>query len=275
MDALWVVALILGALEGLTEFLPVSSTGHLIIAGHLLGWTDDTSKVFKIVIQLGAVLAVCWAYRRRLVHLLTHVRTDPVERRLAINLLIAFVPAAVLGVLLHHTIKALLFGPITVAAALVAGGVLILLIERRPQAPSVGSIDAIDARLALKLGLAQAAALFPGVSRSGATIVGGLWLGLSRTAAAEFSFFLAMPTMFAATAYDLLKSRELLHAADLPVFAVGFVTAFVTGLLAVRLFLAWVSRNSFAVFAWYRIGFGLVVLLSWQLGWVDWATSPS
>jgi undecaprenyl-diphosphatase len=275
MDALWVVALILGALEGLTEFLPVSSTGHLIIAGHLLGWTDDISKVFKIVIQLGAVLAVCWAYRRRLVHLLTHVRKDPVERRLAINLLIAFVPAAVLGVLLHHTIKALLFGPITVAAALVAGGVLILLIERRPQAPSVGSIDAIDARLALKLGLAQAAALFPGVSRSGATIVGGLWLGLSRTAAAEFSFFLAMPTMFAATAYDLLKSRELLHATDLPVFAIGFVTAFVTGLLAVRLFLAWVSRNSFAVFAWYRIGFGLVVLLSWQLGWVDWATSPS
>ena len=275
MDALWVVALILGALEGLTEFLPVSSTGHLIIAGHLLGWTDDTSKVFKIVIQLGAVLAVCWAYRRRLVHLLTQVRTDPVERRLAINLLIAFVPAAVLGVLLHHTIKALLFGPITVAAALVAGGILILLIERRPQAPSVGSIDAIDARLALKLGLAQAAALFPGVSRSGATIVGGLWLGLSRTAAAEFSFFLAMPTMFAATAYDLLKSRELLHATDLPVFAIGFVTAFVTGLLAVRLFLAWVSRNSFAVFAWYRIGFGLVVLLSWQLGWVDWATSPS
>lgn len=275
MDALWVVALILGTLEGLTEFLPVSSTGHLIIAGHLLGWTNDTSKVFKIVIQLGAVLAVCWAYRRRLLHLLTHVHTDPVERRLAINLLIAFVPAAVLGVLLHHTIKALLFGPITVAAALVAGGVLILLIERRPQAPSVGSIDAIDTRLALKLGLAQAAALFPGVSRSGATIVGGLWLGLSRTAAAEFSFFLAIPTMFAATAYDLLKSRELLHAADLPVFAVGFVTAFVTGLLAVRLFLAWVSRNSFAVFAWYRIGFGLVVLLSWQLGWVDWATSPS
>lgn len=275
MDALWVVALILGTLEGLTEFLPVSSTGHLIIAGHLLGWTNDTSKVFKIVIQLGAVLAVCWAYRRRLLHLLTHVHTDPVERRLAINLLIAFVPAAVLGVLLHHTIKALLFGPITVAAALVAGGVLILLIERRPQAPSVGSIDAIDTRLALKLGLAQAAALFPGVSRSGATIVGGLWLGLSRTAAAEFSFFLAIPTMFAATAYDLLKSRELLHAADLTVFAVGFVTAFVTGLLAVRLFLAWVSRNSFAVFAWYRIGFGLVVLLSWQLGWVDWATSPS
>jgi len=270
MDGLWAVALILGALEGLTEFLPVSSTGHLIIAGHLLGWTDETSKAFKIFIQLGAILAVCWIYRERLVRLLRGIATDPVEQRLALHLAIAFLPAAVLGVLFHSVIKGLLFGPLTVAAALVAGGIAILLIDRGERVPTTHSIDAIDARLALKLGLAQALALFPGVSRSGATIIGGLWLGLSRPAAAEFSFFLAIPTMFAATAYDLYKSRHLLHADDLGLFAIGFAAAFVTGLIAVRVLVGWVSSRGFAPFAWYRIGFGLLVLATWWTGAVAW-----
>jgi len=273
MDSLWAVALILGALEGLTEFLPVSSTGHLIIAGHLLGWTDDTSKAFKIFIQLGAILAVCWIYRARLLRLGRGIASEPVEQRLALHLLVAFLPAAVLGVLFHGLIKSVLFGPLTVAAALVAGGIAILVIERRDRPPTTHSIDALDAQLALKLGLAQALALFPGVSRSGATIIGGLWLGLSRPAAAEFSFFLAIPTMFAATAYDLYKSRELLHAADLPLFAIGFVAAFITGLIAVRAFVSWVSTHSFAPFAWYRIGFGLLVLLTWWTGAVAWSAA--
>lgn len=270
MDGLWTIALLLGALEGLTEFLPVSSTGHLIVAGHLLGWTDETSKAFKIFIQLGAILAVCWIYRKRLLHLLRRLGEDPVEQRLALHLAIAFLPAAVLGVLLHGVIKGLLFGPLTVAAALVVGGVAILLIDRGDREPTTHSIDGLDARLAFKLGLAQALALFPGVSRSGATIIGGLWLGLSRPAAAEFSFFLAIPTMFAATAYDLYKSRELLHADDIGLFAVGFVAAFVTGLIAVRAFVAWVSAHSFVPFAWYRIGFGLLVLATWWTGTVTW-----
>jgi undecaprenyl-diphosphatase len=272
MDSLWAIALLLGALEGLTEFMPVSSTGHLIIAGHLLGWTNETSKAFKIFIQLGAILAVCWIYRARLARLLRGFASAPLEQRLALHLAIAFLPAAVLGVLLHGVIKDLLFGPVTVAAALVAGGIAILLIERRNHTPTTHSIDALDARLALKLGFAQALALFPGVSRSGATIIGGLWLGLSRPAAAEFSFFLAIPTMLAATAYDLYKSRDLLHAADLPLFAIGFVTAFLTGLVAVRAFVGWVSAHSFAPFAWYRIAFGVLVLATWWSGSVAWTT---
>jgi len=270
MDSLWTIALVLGALEGLTEFLPVSSTGHLIIAGHLLGWTDETSKAFKIFIQLGAILAVCWIYRQRLVRLLRGLRHDPVEQRLALHLAIAFLPAALLGLLLHGVIKGLLFGPLTVAAALIVGGVAILVIDRGDRMPTTHDIDQIDARLALRLGLAQALALFPGVSRSGATIIGGLWLGLSRPAAAEFSFFLAIPTMFAATAYDLYKSRELLHADDLGLFAIGFVAAFVTGSLAVRGFVGWVSSHGFAPFGWYRIGFGLLVLATWWTGAVAW-----
>lgn len=271
MDGLWAIALVLGALEGLTEFLPVSSTGHLIIAGHLLGWTDDTSKVFKVFIQLGAILAVCWVYRTRLGRLLRGVACQPVEQRLAACLAIAFLPAAVLGALFHGVIKGLLFGPLTVAAALVIGGVAILVIERRGAPARVHSIDAIDGQLALKLGLAQALALFPGVSRSGATIIGGLWLGLSRPAAAEFSFFLAIPTMFAATLYDLYKSRGLLYTSDLPLFAIGFLAAFATGLVAVRAFVGWVSAHSFTPFAWYRIGFGLLVLATGLSGAIDWA----
>ncbi len=270
MEWLWLTALILGAIEGLTEFLPISSTGHLIIAGHLLGWTDATSKVFTIFIQLGAILAVCWAYRTRLAALTCGLGSDPLQRRFAMNLLLAFLPAAVLGVLFHDFIKTALFGPLTVAAALLAGGVFILWIEGRAHPARVEQVDAIGPRLALKIGLAQAAALFPGVSRSGATIIGGLWLGLSRRTATEFSFFLAIPTMFAATLYDLASSVDRLSADAIPVFAIGFVTAFVFGLLAVRLFLAYIARHTFRAFAWYRIAFGLLVLLSWQAGWVDW-----
>ena len=263
-------AALLGVIEGLTEFLPVSSTGHLIIFGELLGYTDEHSKVFKIVIQLGAILAVCWDYRQRIGEVLGGLGSDPGARRFAINIMVGFLPAAVFGLMFYKFIKLHLFNPLTVAAALVAGGVLILWIERRAYHPRLQTVDDLGWRDALKVGFAQSMAMFPGVSRSGATIMGGLLFGLSRKAAAEFSFFLAIPTMLAATAYDVFRSRALLSMADLPVFAVGFVCSFVAAMFAVRAFIRYVSNHSFAPFAWYRIGFGLFVLASWQFGWVEW-----
>jgi undecaprenyl-diphosphatase len=260
MDTLLLLkALLLGIIEGLTEFLPVSSTGHLIIFGDLLGFTEESAKTFEIFIQLGAVLGVAWFYHQRLWHLVSHI-SQPQEQRFAINILIAFVPAVVMGLLLHHTIKTYLFNPVTVAMALIVGGVLILLIERMVHTPRIQTVDEMKPLDAFKVGCMQTFALFPGVSRSGATIMGGLLCGLSRTAATEFSFFLAMPTMFAATIYDLYKSRDLLQMSDVPVFAVGFITAFVTALIVVKLFLAYVSKHNFTVFAWYRIVFGALVL---------------
>ena len=269
MDAL-LIALILGVVEGLTEFLPVSSTGHLIVVGDLLGYTDETSKVFKIVIQLGAILAVCWDYRAKLALTARGLGRDPAANRFVLLLLVGFLPAAVLGFLFHGTIKALLFNPITVATALVVGGVVILLIERRADNARIHSVDAMRWPDALKVGCAQALAMIPGTSRSGATIMGGLFFRLSRKTAAEFSFFLAIPTMFAATAYDLYKNWHLLSLADLPVFAVGFVASFVAAMWAVKGFIRYIAHHSFAVFAWYRIAFGLVVLASWHFGWVEW-----
>lgn len=252
-------ALILGIVEGLTEFLPVSSTGHLIIAGDLLSYTGERAKTFEIFIQLGSILGVVWYYRDRLGQLAAGLSKPP-ARWFVLNLFIAFLPAAVVGLLLHRYIRAYLFSPITVAIALIVGGVAILVIERLPLRARVADLAALTPRDAFKIGLAQTCALFPGVSRSGATIMGGLLSGLTRTAATEFSFFLAMPTMLAATLYDLYRSREFLQPDDLLVFALGFVSAFVSALLVVKLFLAYVARHDFTAFAYYRIGFGLLVL---------------
>ncbi len=263
-------ALILGIVEGLTEFLPISSTGHLIIVGSLLDYTDEQSKVFKIVIQLGAILAVCWHFRERIGLALGGLASDPVQQRFASLLLVGFLPAAVLGVLFHSTIKTYLFNPVTVALALIGGGLLILYIEKRAYHPRVQAVDDMGWKDALKVGFAQSIAMFPGVSRSGATIMGGLMFGLSRKAATEFSFFLAIPTMFAATVYDVAKNWQLLRLEDLPVFSVGFVASFVAAMLTVKALLRFISNHTFIGFAWYRIVFGCVVLLTAWTGAVQW-----
>ena len=265
-------ALVLGVVEGLTEFLPVSSTGHLIIASSLLDFTDEHAKVFAIAIQFGAILAVCWAQREKLLAVSRGLSSDRVSQRFASNIFIAFMPAVVIGLLLYKTIKTYLFSPLTVAVALIAGGILILWIESRPQRPRVSDIDEMRWTDALRIGMAQTLAMFPGVSRSGATIMGGMMFGLSRETATRFSFFLAIPTMFAATVYDFYKNWQLLSIADLPMFAIGFTAAFIAALLTVRALLTYVARHSFRPFAWYRIGFGALVLLSWQMGWVEWAS---
>ena len=269
--ALYLKALILGIVEGLTEFLPVSSTGHLIVVGDLLGFNDDKGKVFEIVIQLAAMLAVCWEYRARFAGVITGFAREPVARRFVFNLLIAFLPAAVLGFLFHSAIKRVLFYPLPVALALIGGGLLILWAERREHRVTIVEVDAMRWQDALKVGCAQALALIPGVSRSGATIIGGLFFGMSRKAATEFSFFLAVPTMFAATFYDVYKNRALLHADDFGVFAIGFAASFVSAFLAVRGLLRYISRHDFSAFAWYRIVFGLVVLATGYTGLVDWS----
>ena len=268
-----IVALLLGLVEGLTEFLPISSTGHLIILGDLLGYTDEPSKVFKIVIQFAAILAVCWDYRERLTGVVSRLGRSRLANRFALLVMVGFLPAAVLGLLFHKTIKTVLFNPLVVACALIVGGVLILWIERRNRPPRIIEIEQMRVGDALKVGFAQALAMIPGTSRSGATIMGGLIFGLSRKTAAEYSFFLAIPTMFAATVYDLYKNWALLRLEDLPMFAVGFIASFFAAMLAVKAFVRYVSSHSFEVFAWYRIVFGLVVLASWQFGWVDWHLS--
>lgn len=263
-------ALILGIVEGLTEFLPVSSTGHLILAGQLLGFNDEKGKVFEIAIQFAAILAVVWEYRQRLWHTLISIKSEPVSQRLAINMIVAFLPAAILGFLFLKQIKAYLFNPIVVASAFIIGGFLILWAERREHRVHAETIDDMTWRDALKVGFAQAVSMIPGTSRSGATIIGGLFFGLSRRAATEFSFFLAIPTMFAATFYDVYKHRDLFSASDLDLFAVGGVVSFISAFLAVRGLLRFISRHDFSVFAYYRIAFGVLVLLSAQMGWVDW-----
>lgn len=252
-------ALILGIVEGLTEFLPVSSTGHLIIAGDLLGYTGERAKTFEIFIQLGSILGLMWFYRARLGQLVAGLSKPPAQH-FALNLFIAFLPAAVVGLLLHRYIREYLFSPVTVAIALIVGGIAILVIERLPLRARIADMAVLTPRDSFKIGLAQACALFPGVSRAGATIMGGLVSGLTRTAATEFSFFLAMPTMLAATLYDLYKSRDFLQPDDVLVFALGFVSAFVSAVLVVKLFLAYVARHDFTAFAYYRISFGLLVL---------------
>jgi undecaprenyl-diphosphatase len=252
-------AAILGLVEGATEFIPVSSTGHLIVVSNWLGLVDERAKTFNIFIQLGAILAIVWLYRTRLARSVAEARRDSTGRRLIINLLVAFLPAAIVGFLAHDWIKSRLFNPSVVALALIVGGIFILLIERWGPQSVVDDVNQVPTRSALGVGLAQVLSLIPGTSRSGATIMGGYALGLSRTAATEFSFFLAIPVMFAATGYDLLKSWALLAAPDLPMFAIGFVVSFVSALIVVRLFLSYVSKHSFRAFAWYRIVLGVIV----------------
>lgn len=257
---LYLKAALLGLLEGATEFLPVSSTGHLIIAADLMNFTGERAKTFNIFIQLGAILAIVWHYRAKVTHVARGLGHDPAARRFVANLAIAFLPAAVLGLLFHKAIKAHLFNPISVAAALVLGGIVILWIESRRRTPRIEHVDDMRWPDALKVGLAQSFALFPGVSRAGATIMGGLLTGLSRQAATEFSFFLAIPTMFAATLYDLYKSRDLIHAEEALLLLTGLVCAFISALVVVKMFLAFVAHHSFKPFAWYRIVFGTLVL---------------
>ena len=263
-------ALILGLVEGLTEFLPVSSTGHLILAGQLLGFNDDKGKVFEIAIQFAAILAVVWEYRTRLLNTVMGLRSEATSQRLAINLIVAFMPAAILGFLFLKQIKYYLFNPFVVATAFIVGGFLILWAERRQHVIHVETVDDLTWRDALKVGFAQALAMIPGTSRSGATIIGGLFFGLSRRAATEFSFFLAIPTMFAATLYDVYKNRDLFSVDDLALFAVGGTVSFISAFIAVRGLIRFISRHDFTVFAWYRIAFGIIVLVSAQMGWVDW-----
>lgn len=262
---------ILGIVEGLTEFLPVSSTGHLILAGQLLNFNDEKGKVFEIVIQFAAILAVVWEYRTRLFHALFSITKEPASLRLFTNLIVAFLPAAVLGFLFLKQIKAYLFNPIVVASAFIIGGLLILWAERRDHVITAETVDDMTWRDALKVGFAQALAMIPGTSRSGATIIGGLFFGLSRVAAAEFSFFLAIPTMFAATIYDVYKHRELFSTEDVGLFAVGSVVSFISAFLAVRGLIRFISKHDFSIFAWYRIAFGIIVLASAYMGWIDWA----
>jgi undecaprenyl-diphosphatase len=265
-------ALILGIVEGLTEFLPISSTGHLILVGDLLDFNSDREKVFMIAIQLGAILAVCWEYRRKIAEIVMGIGSAPSAQRFVLNLLIAFMPAALLGLLFIDVIKQYLFNPLSVATALVIGGIVILWAERRDHRIEVEQIDDMDWKHALKVGCAQCLALIPGTSRSGATIIGGLLFGLSRKAAAEFSFFLAIPIMFAATFYDVYKNRAILEFNDIGMFAVGFVAAFFSALLAVRGLIRFISNHDFTVFAWYRIVFGCVILLTAYTGIVEWST---
>ena len=269
--ALLLKALILGVVEGLTEFLPVSSTGHLILIGDLLDFNDERAKVFTIAIQLGAILAVCWEYRAKVIDVVRGIGSSAAANRFVINLLIAFLPAAVMGLLFIKIIKFYLFHPIPVATALIIGGLLILWAERREHVIEVEQADDMDWKHALKIGLAQCLALIPGTSRSGATIIGGLFFGLSRKAAAEFSFFLAIPTMFAATFYDLFKNRELLDGNDLGLIAAGFTAAFLSALVAVRGLLRFVSNHDFTIFAWYRIVFGIVILVTAYTGVIGWS----
>jgi undecaprenyl-diphosphatase len=266
-------ALILGIVEGLTEFLPISSTGHLILVGDLLDFNDEKGKIFEIVIQCGAILAVCWEYRAKIGSVLANLPRERSAQRFAANLLVAFVPVAVLGLLFGKAIKAALFKPVPVAIAFIVGGFIILWAERRKHSISVDSIDDMTWRDALKVGLAQCFALIPGTSRAGSTIIGGLFFGLSRRAATEFSFFLAIPVLFAASAYELFKNRALLSSEDLNLFGVGFVAAFVSAFFSVRWLLRYISRHDFTVFAWYRIAFGVAVLVTAYTGLVDWTAS--
>ena len=262
MDIILLIkSIIMGLVEGATEFLPISSTGHLIIAGDLLNFLSKEKRdVFEIIIQLGAVLAVCFEFRKRLINTAQHMTKDAAAQGFILNLFIAFLPAAVLGLLFHKAIKAYLFSPITVAFALIVGGFVILIIEKYANQSNTNSIEAITPKQALKIGFAQSLALMPGVSRAGATILGGMVFGLNRQTATEFSFFLALPIMFAATGFDLIKSWKMLDINDLSLFMAGFITAFLSALLVIKMLIRFVATHDFKGFAWYRIIFGFCVL---------------
>ena len=268
---LLVKAAIMGVVEGVTEFLPISSTGHLILAGSLLGFDDAKAKVFDIAIQTGAILAVIIVYWQKIRSTLVALPTERQAQKFALNVLIGFIPAVVLGLLFGKLIKAHLFTPIVVATTFILGGFVILWAERRPQsAARIHSVDDMTPLDALKVGLVQCLAMIPGTSRSGATIIGGMLLGLSRKAATDYSFFLAIPTLVGAGAYSLYKERALLEMADLPMFSVGLFFSFISAWLCVRWLLRYISTHSFVPFAWYRIVFGIVVLVSAWTGWIQW-----
>src|SRR5450830_603578 len=265
----------MGLVEGLTEFLPISSTGHLILAGTLLGFDDEVGKVFDIAIQTGAIFAVILVYWQKIRDTLVSLPTEKQAQRFSLNVLIAFLPAVVLGLLFGKAIKAHLFTPVVVASTFIIGGFIILWAERRQEKnPSVARIHDVESMTpmdALKVGLAQCLAMIPGTSRSGATIIGGMLLGLSRKAATDFSFYLAIPTLIGAGVYSLYKERALLSMADLPLFGVGLLFSFVSAWLCVRWLLRYISTHSFVAFAWYRIAFGIVVLATAWSGLVHWA----
>ena len=273
MDTILLIkAAVMGIVEGLTEFLPVSSTGHLILAGALLGMDDAKAKVFDIAIQTGAILAVVMVYWQKIRDTVLALPTQPNARRLVLNVLIGFLPAVVLGLLFGKAIKAHLFTPVVVASTFIIGGFIILWAEKRPpSATRVHRVDDMTALDALKVGLVQCFAMIPGTSRSGSTIIGGMLMGLSRTAATDFSFFLAIPTLVGAGAYSLYKERALLSMADAPMFAVGLLFSFLSAWLCVRWLLRYISTHNFVPFAWYRIAFGIVVLATAWSGLVVWA----
>ena len=296
MEALWLKALVMGVVEGLTEFLPISSTGHLILAGALLGFDDDRAKVFDIAIQTGAIFAVILVYWHKIQTTVVALPSSRQARQFALNVLVAFVPAVVLGLLLGKAIKAHLFTPTVVATTFIVGGLIILWAERRaamgarvrlpdyPTSAALGGwtppavhsvriqeVDQMGTLDALKVGLVQCLAMVPGTSRSGATIIGGMLLGLSRKAATDFSFYLAIPTLIGAGAYSLYKERALLSVDDVPLFAIGLVTSFVSAWICVRWLLRYIASHSFVPFAWYRIAFGVLVWLTAAMDWVQWS----
>lgn len=272
MDILLLIkAAIMGVVEGATEFLPISSTGHLILAGDLLNFMDHEKRgVFEIAIQLGAILAVVWEYHERFISTFSGIGRDPLANRLLINIAIAFLPLAILGLAFGKAIKASLFKPVPVAIAFIVGAFIILWAEKRKHTVTIETVDDIRPKDALKLGLAQAVALIPGMSRSGSTIIGGLFFGLSRKAAAEFSFFLAVPTLGIASLYSMYKDRALLDIDDMGAWVMGFVFAFISAMIAVRALIRYVSHHDFTIFAWYRIVFGVVVLVTAYTGVVNW-----
>jgi undecaprenyl-diphosphatase len=272
---LLIKAAIMGVVEGLTEFLPISSTGHLILAGALLGFDDEKAKVFDIAIQTGAIFAVILVYWQKIRSTLVALPTEKKAQQFALNVLIAFIPAVVLGLLFGKAIKAHLFTPVVVATTFIIGGFIILWAEKLQKNANtpvrVNDVDDMTAMDAVKVGLVQCLAMIPGTSRSGATIIGGMLLGLSRKAATDFSFFLAMPTLIGAGVYSLYKERAVLSMADIPMFAVGLLFSFVSAWLCVRWLLRYISTHDFVPFAYYRIAFGVIVLITAFTGWVKWA----
>ena len=267
-------AAIMGIVEGLTEFLPVSSTGHLILTSSLLGLHGDFWESFDMAIQFGAIIAVIWEFRARIVKVLEGMwQRNPADWRFAINVIVACIPASLLALLFEKQIKGFLFNAVSVAIALIVGGLIILWAERRqtPDAVRVHSMEEMTVLDALKVGIAQIAALIPGTSRSGSTIIGGMLFGLSRQTATQFSFFLAIPILFAASAKELVSMGDMLTPHNLTLFAIGFVFSFISAFLCVRWLLRFVSQHNFNGFAWYRIVFGLVILATWALGWVNWS----
>jgi undecaprenyl-diphosphatase len=262
---LFIKALVMGLIEGATEFLPISSTGHLIVAGDMMQFMDKNKRdVFEIVIQLGAILSVIWLYHTRFTQIAKTFTREPESREFVLKLFLAFLPLAILGLLFHHRIEALLFSPKPVAIAMIVGGLVIFAIERLHTRFSIYHIKDVSMKHSVLIGFTQSLALFPGVSRSGATILGGICLGLDRKVATEFSFFLAVPVMLAATGYDLLKNAALFSISDIPLFITGFMAAFIAGLIAVKSLIHFVAHHNFNAFAWYRILVGLLILFIYR-----------